>query len=152
MRFNVSAEDAKFFIDEEDKVVVCVIEKTKRLFLDFATDNFRINPMCDESFSWRNSIKSDHNLAHKLLMPDRFVGIARCGADDEFDEDVGCAIAFSRAKDNLLRSFFKRATTYVNTIDKWLNDSVDLVNELGAKLTVNTEKRHSYINSLLGEE
>jgi len=151
MRFNVTVDDAKFFIDEEKKTVVCVIEGTRNLFWDFVSTNFRISPDCDESYNCFNHINGCASILDaKMLMPNRFVGIAKCGENDVWDEDIGRTIAFSRAKNNLITSFFKRAQTYVNYLDKWLNEAIDTLNKLGEKLTENSKKREEYIASLVG--
>ena len=151
MRFNITTDDAKFFIDKEKKTVVCVIEETKNLFRDFVNTNFHISTDCDQVYNCVHSINGcDSTLNEKMLMPNKFVGIAKCGEDDKWDEDIGCVIAFSRAKNNLITSFFKRAQTYVNYIDKWLNEAVDTFNMLGKKLETNKAKRNEYIESLIG--
>ena len=52
----------------------------------------------------------------------------------------------------LLKSFFKRANTYINTLDNWVNEAANTLNALGEKLTINKEKRHNHIKELVGEE
>lgn len=151
MRFNVTADDAKFLVDEEKKTVVYVIEETRNLFRDFVNTNFRISTDCDEVYNCVHFINGcDSTLDEKMLMPNRFVGMARCGENDVWDEDIGRTIAFSRAKNNLITSFFKRAQTYVNYLDKWLNEATDTLNKLGEKLAENSQKRDEYIASLVG--
>ena len=153
MSFNVTANDAKFIVNEEKKTVVCVIEHTEDLFRDFVYENFHISPECDHCNNWMNGrFRQSSYLYNRLQMPNKFVGVARCGADDEWDEKIGRVIAFTRAKDSLLTSFYKRGQTYVTTINNWLNEAVDILNALGQKLEVNKQKRHDYITSLVGEE
>ena len=149
MKFNISAEDAKFIVNEKKHTVTCVIEHTDRLFIAFVNENFHLGADCDNNF-W--SCCERACLYDKLIMPNKFVGVATCGPNDKWDEHIGRVIAFSRAKDNLLRSFFKRAQTYVSCIDGWLNEAVEIINNLGDRLAENTEKRHNYINDLLGPE
>lgn len=152
MRFNITTDDAKFFVDKEKKTVVCVIENTRKLFCNFVNTNFRISTDCDGIYNCVYGINGcDSILDEKMLMPNKFVGIAKCGENDEWNEDIGCTIAFSRAKNNLINSFFKRAQTYVNYIDKWLNEAVNTFNMLGEKLEVNKTKRNEYIASLIAE-
>ena len=151
MRFNITTDNAKFFVDEEKKTVVCVIEETKNLLRDFVNTNFHISTDCDQIYNCVHNINGcDSTLNEKMLMPNKFVGIAKCGEDDKWDEDIGCVIAFSRAKNNLITSFFKRAQTYVNYLDKWLNEAVNTFNMLGEKLETNKTKRNEYIESLIG--
>ena len=84
-------------------------------------------------------------------MPRRFVGIATCDPNDEFSVEAGKLIAFSKAKDKVQTSFFKRADLYVNTLDNWLQDAVEAINNYGKKLTENTKRRHQKIAELIGE-
>ena len=150
MKFNISAEDAKFIVDEQKQIVVCIIEHTKYLFSDFALNNFHISIDCDADYIIKRNQKWNNDLKRKLEMPDKFVGMAVCSKDDVWDEQIGRAIAFSRAKDNLLKSFFKHAQTYISTIDKWLEEAAEIINAMGDKLFENTERRHAYIESLIG--
>lgn len=85
-------------------------------------------------------------------MPKRFWGIATCAEDDEWDEEKGKFLAFSRAKNKLNNSFFKRAQLYIDTFDKSLNDSILILNNLGNKLTVNADRRQERIKELFGED
>ena len=137
--FNIKPSDATYFINEEKKVVVCIVDKTKHLFNDFVEENFEIWP-CDSSFF------------EKLEMPNKFTGVARCSENDEWNPETGKLIAFSRMKDNLNKSFFKRANTYVNFLDRAADEAADVLGKIGEKLSVNTEHRHNLINSLIGEE
>lgn len=140
--FNIKPSDARYIINEDKKVVVCIVENTENLFRDFVDNNFRLGTHCDFPNHGRR-------LNLSLSMPNRFIGIARCSKDDEWSPELGKLIAFSRAKDNINTSFFKRANTYVNFIDKHLNIAVDTFNSLGQKLSKNTEHRHNLINTLL---
>lgn len=151
MRFNITTDNAKFFVNKEKKTVVCVIEDTRKLFHDFVNTNFRISTDCDQIYNCTHGINGyDSILDEKMLMPNKFVGIAKCGENDEWDENIGRIIAFSRAKNNLITSFFKCAQTYVYYIDNWLNEAVNIFNTLGLKLSENKAKRDEYIAILVG--
>lgn len=142
--YNITPKDAKFFVDEKNHIVTCVIEDTKYLFSRFCNKNFKINP---DTLLWYNE-----DFTKNLEMPNRFVGQARCSENDEWNVETGKLIAFSRAKDNLNKSFFKRANTYINTLDKWIDDAAVLLNQVGDKLSINTEHRHKLITSIVGEK
>ena len=144
MKFNVSKENATFFVYPEKRKVVCVIDNTELMFIDFIESNLPIKTSCR---GWWGDIKFEK----KLKMPKHFIGIATCGQNDEWNEETGKIIAFSRAKDNLNRSFFKRANTYINTIDDWLTQAVEKINAYGDKVTINTDRRHERIDEILGE-
>ena len=153
MKFNITRDDAEFYVDKEKGVVVCVIDNTRDLFKQFALDNYRISYMCDEEYNFIHYInKGDSTLSKKMDMPSRFTGIARLGEGDKWDEEVGCAIAFSRAKDALLQSFWKRVDTYFDTIYTWIEDAANMTDKLGEKFSINTEKRHNYIKELIGPD
>ena len=145
-KFNVKPEDCYYIIDENKRKVVCLIENTKFMFLNFAKKNFKI-PYYEVDWS-KNPAKQ---LSNKLRMPNRFCGVATCSEEDEWDEETGKLIAYSRAKDKLNKSFFKRANLYISTLDKYLNDAVDMLNKLGARLEESTERRYNKISTILGD-
>lgn len=147
-RFNVKPEDCHYIVNEEKRKVVCLIEGTKYFFLNFANDNFVLSPECFDN-PWG---KVYNNMHDRLVMPNRFCGVATCSEEDEWDEEIGKLIAYSRAKDNLIKSFFKRATFFINTVDRHINDAVDVLNMLGQKLEVSTDRRHKKILDIIGEE
>lgn len=134
--FNIKPSDAKYSINEEKRTVVCILEKTDNLFIKFVWENSNIG-CYGEKF------------LNKLIMPNRFIGIAKCSEDDEWDVEKGKLIAFSRAKDKLNKSFFKRAKTYVNYIDRQIDNFVDIINTVGEKLEINQEHRYNLIDKLL---
>lgn len=153
MKFNITRDDAKFYVDEEKGVVVCVIDDTRDLFKDFARDNYRISYKCDLDYNFEHNINGwNSTLEEKMTMPNKFTGIARLGEGDEWNEEIGCAIAFSRAKDALLQSFWKRVETYFDTIYTWIEDAANMTDKLGEKFSINTEKRHNYIKELIGPD
>ena len=146
MKINITKNKARFVVNEEARKVVCIIEHTSYLFIDYADKNLKIKPDCDNIWGGKSS-----RLYPKLMMPNKFVGIASCNPEDEFSVETGKLIAFSRAKDKIHNSFFKRANTYVNTIDGWLTDAVESINSYGAKIELNTKRRHDKIASIVGE-
>ena len=146
MKINITKDKARFIVNEDARKVVCIIDNTRNLFLDYANKNLRIMPDCDAPWGGNAS-----RLYPKLHMPRRFVGIATCDPNDEFSIEAGKLIAFSKAKDKVQTSFFKRADLYVNTLDNWLQDAVEAINNYGKKLTENTKRRHQKIAELIGE-
>lgn len=145
--FSIRPQDCMFIVDEENRKVVCVLEDTKYYFLDYINAHCALGTAFDDIFS------SDKitTFIHRLYMPNRFVGIATCSDNDEWDEQIGRAIAFSRLKDKVTKSFFKRANTYFNVLDRWLDDAAFTVDALGEKLERNQQHRHNYIAKLVGE-
>lgn len=149
MKLNIAPTDCRYIVDKNKNKVICIIEDTERLFLKFVYSNFnvRLEDIGDAHFYIHN-----YNFTKKFLMPRRFVGIATCSETDEWDEETGKLIAYSRAKDNLNKSFFKRANLYINSLDKEIDRAAEVLNILGQKLEINTARRHEKISSIIGEE
>ena len=146
MKINITKDKAQFIVNEDARKVVCIIDHTSHLFIDYAANNLKILPDCDNTWGGNCS-----RLYPRLKMPNKFVGIASCNPEDEFSVETGKLIAFTRAKDKIQNSFFKRANLYVNTIDSWLNQAMESINSYGKKLEINTNRRHKKIASLIGE-
>ena len=145
MKLNVNSKDCRYIVDKNKRKVVCIIDHTSDIFTDFMETNFKI-------FIYDDPFWNSGKFMKKLIMPRRFIGIATCSPEDEWNEDTGRLIAYSRAKDNLNKSFFKRANLYINTLDKEIDRATETLNMIGQKLTNNTERRHEKIASLIGEE
>lgn len=142
MKYNIIPENCKFIVNKEKRRVVCILEYSNDLFIDFILSNCELGKQLWPSYK----------VFSPLIMPNRFIGIATCSENDEWDEEIGKRIAFSRMKDKVNRSFFKRAKTYIQLVDGWINDTVDLLNKIGEKLEINQVKRYEYLNSLIGSE
>ena len=149
MKINITKDRAQFIVNEDARKVICIIDNTSHLFINYADKNLKIRPDCDNGMIWNSSSRS--RLYPKLKMPNKFVGIASCNPEDEFSVETGKLIAFTRAKDKIQNSFFKRANLYINTLDTWLNQAMDSINSYGKKLEINTKRRHEKIASLIGE-
>lgn len=134
--FVVRPEDCKFHVNPEKRKVVCIIENTETMFLDF------LEPMERLFF-----IHCQH--VAKYYLPNRFIGVATCSKDDEWNEQTGRLIAYSRAKDKLDKCFFKRANTLINDGDRALEEATSIFNNLGEKLSKNMFNRHNKIKELV---
>jgi len=146
----IKMSDCKFYVDEDARTVVCVIPNKIRhkdgsttivstMLEDFIEKNFRFNDI-DFSFAL------DYGWQEKNLeMPVSFMGKAVCAPEDEWDEELGRMIAFSRAKDKCYKSFFKRANQLVQTLDRRLGDMITMFNDFGMKLE---EKRNALQNKI----
>jgi hypothetical protein len=145
-KFNNHPEDCRYIVNEDKRKVICIIEDTDRIFINFANNNFKIPYDCTDTY-----FGDKNNLFPKLLMPKRFWGIATCSEDDEWDEETGKKVAFSKAKDKLNKSFVKRANLYVHTFDRYLDRAVEMLNDVCGKLNASTEHRHNKLDTLLGE-
>lgn len=146
-KLNIHPEDCHYIINEDKHKIVCLIEDTSNLFIEFADKNFEIPYNCLDYSFYNNHMRPKY-LHDKLLMPKRFWGVATCAEDDEWDEEKGKLLAFSRAKDKLNKSFFKRANLYIKTFDKSIDRAVMILNTLGDKLSANTERRYAKLTEL----
>lgn len=111
-----SKEDCKFYIDEASRKVVCVASVDPFTLYDFI--NRITHPIMQE-------------YTEKYFMPTIYKGIATCSANDEWDEEYGKNLAYSRAKKKFLRSFFKRAQTYIKDYEQILDNLVVAFNQYG---------------------
>lgn len=137
----IKMSNCRFYVDKENRTVVCVIPHTQNLLIDFIHEHFRwgdIDLWCAICSRLEKT---------KLLLPRSFVGKAVCSPDDEWDEETGMLIAFSKAKDKCYKSFFKRANTLVQTIDRRLGDAIELFNDFGLKLEVKRDALHQEIKN-----
>lgn len=139
----IKMSDCRFYVNEDERVVVCVIPNTTRMVLDFIWDNFNWNDM-------NMSDAIEYHLRNKLRMPNSFSGKAVCAPEDNWDEDLGKMIAFSRAKDKCYKSFFRRANTFVQTIDGRLGDMISTFNSFGVRLEDKRDGLQQRIDELVG--
>lgn len=151
----IKMSDCKFYVNEAERTVVCVIPQsveegdrrnfTRNMVTDFIDDNFSFREMNFRYLS--NSVFRD-----ELRMPGTFIGKAVCSPDDEWDEEVGKMIAFSRAKDKCYKSFFKRANHFIQTLDRRLGDMIEQFNDFGMKLEDKRLGLEQKINEKIGKE
>ena len=134
----IKMADCKFYVDENARTVVCVIPNTKNLLIDFVYKHFNYKDIT----MWDGIT---YAMSKKLSMPRSFSGKAVCAPGDEWDEETGRLIAFSRAKDKCYKSFFKRANYLIQSIDRRLGDMIETFNNFGMKLE---EKRESLQNKI----
>lgn len=141
----IKMSECKFYVDEEAKTVVCVIPNTKDMLMRFIKDHFRWGDFdIWDGITWR--------LDYDLCLPNSFMGKAVCSPDDEWNEELGKMIAFSRAKNKCYQSFFKRANKLVQVIDQRLGDMITLFNDFGMKLETKKETLEAKIEELTQKE
>ena len=135
----IKMSECKFYVDEAARTVVCVIPNkihhkdgsitiVSAMVEDFIEKNFRFNDIDFDfalTYEWQEK---------NLDMPVSFMGKAVCAPEDEWNEELGRMLAFSRAKDKCYKSFFKRANMLVQTIDRRLGDIITMFNDFGMKL------------------
>ena len=139
---NIKKVNCRFYVDEEKKVVVCVIPNTRHTVHDFLSD------LPQFGFWGIFCLVRDNKV---IKMPNSFIGKAVCSEQDEFDVEKGKKLAYLRAKDKFYRSFFKRLNAVVNLIDKNLQDLVTTGSALGVTITENMQKLKDEVADVLGE-
>ena len=137
----IKMSDCRFYINEEERVITCVIPNTADMLTGYIEQHFQF-----ADFDMR--YLDFEFLYKKLRMPSSFMGKAVCAEGDEWNEELGRMIAFSRAKDKCYKSFFKRANLLVNTMDRRINNMITSFNDLGEKL----EKKKLALNTLIEEK
>ena len=141
----IKMSDCRFYVDENARVVICVIPDTREMLQEYIS----------EHFSWGNiniEWAVGYHFNKQLEMPNSFMGKAVCAAEDEWNENLGKKIAFSRAKDKCYKSFFKRANLLVQTIDRRLGDMIETFNDFGLKLDAKREALASQIEGAIKKE
>ena len=144
MDINIKMDDCKFFVDEEWRTVVCVIEDTYHIIHDFFSIGY-------SDVSNKNTpvfFEVNDALWTRLRMPARFVGKAVCAPEDEWNEEAGRLIAFDRAKHKLNVSFFKRAQLFVDMVDEAFTKMVASVNKYGERLSIGENRRQEHIQRI----
>lgn len=137
----IKMSDCKFYVNEEERVVICVISDTKEMLEDFIYDHLNWSDISMyEALGFGK-------LRRSLELPSSFIGKAVCAPEDEWDEELGRMIAFSRAKDKCYKSFFKRANLFAQTVDRRLGDMIDTFNDFGLKLNSKREALENQIES-----
>jgi len=136
----IKMSDCEFYVDEEKRTVVCVIEDTEYMLLNFIEENFEFSDVSlSNTLLWSS-------LRNKLRMPKRFIGKAVCAPEDKWNEELGRKLAFSRAKGKCYRSFFKRANMFIHTLDRRINQAMTAFNDFGEKLEANRVALEEQIN------
>lgn len=138
MKINIKPDYCRYIVNEEQRKVVCIIDNTEDLVRQFIGWPFEMKMAMPDK------------VIDKIALPKRFTGIATCAPEDEWDVEVGKALAFSRAKYKLGVSFFKRANYMVNEIDAQLSELLDAFNSYGEHLEKNQEKRRSWLVEKIG--
>ena len=142
----IKMSDCRFYVNEEERTVICVIPNVKFALREFIEENFEFpdfDVYCGTSYDY---------LQKELKLPHSFMGKAVCSAEDKWDETTGRLIAYSRAKDKYYKSFFKRANRLVQLIDRRLSDMIELFNNFGMKLEAKQGTLQAKINERITKE
>lgn len=144
MSIGIRMSDCKFYVNKEKRTVVCVIPYTRDMLLDFIHDNFDF-----PDFSIGMGMTVEYELANE--MPFSFTGKAVCSTNDKWNEETGRLLAFARAKNKCYLSFFKRANTLIQVLDRRLGDMMEVFNNLGMRLENRRDKLQEKIEARVAE-
>lgn len=99
----------RYIVNEKDRVVVALLEHTKR-------DAVQAANSWTGADIWNAPSRIDMHVHcdKKYLMPDKFTGVARCNPDDEWNEEIGKQIA----RDRVLNNYHKSLNKAVRRIHK----------------------------------
>lgn len=103
----------KYVVNKEKRTCVALLEDTERDAI------VKINKMCNKDARFaEHAAMFVYNWADSpYLIPNRFVGVAKCAVEDEWDEETGKAIA----KDRLLTKYHKTINKQIlNFLDRML--------------------------------
>ena len=137
MKINIKPKNCRFIVNEQERKVICILENTRDLALDFVDTDYLFSLSSKEY--------------RELQMPNRFTGIATCSAGDEWDEEVGKAIAFGKLKYKVNTSLFKRGNKLVEMLDKKLNRVIEQFDTYGEKINANEEKRRKWVEARMNK-
>lgn len=141
----IKMSDCRFYVNEAERTIVCVIPNTGRMLIDYITSYCAYSDL-DLSYA------VEYDLKEKLKMPSSFMGKAVCDPNDEWNEEIGRKLAFMRAKNKCYTSFFRRANTFVQTIDRRLGDTIESFNNFGLKLEAKRKHLEDEVKDVIGEE
>lgn len=142
-KFGIKMSDCKFYVDEKNRVVVCVYEDTSRMLIDFINSKLRLKNL-DVFYA-----VSDFD---EFKMPKSFSGKAVCAPEDEWNEELGRKIAYARMRSKCYKSFFRRANRIVRMVDSGLSEIIDVFNKFGDSLNEKGEALDAEINTLMNGE
>lgn len=138
MNISISRKNCHFFTNKDKRKVVCVLE---------------VNPDLVNAFLWNNGVDCFTDILDQYgTIPRRYIGIATCSSEDEWNQETGELIAYSRAKEKLNRVFFAQANKVFDAIDERLNAAMDKCNMLGEAWVRNDNNLKDRIRKRLGEE
>lgn len=140
MNLDIKKKNCKFYVDKENKKVVCVIPNTRYMARDFINDfNVELYPLSDK-------------LRNEIRMPNSFSGIASCHEDDTFDEEIGKLIAYHKARRKLNISLFKRLNSYIQFVDNELVKMMNVCNNYGHIQSTRENAREEQLKKYLNKE
>ena len=133
-KLNIRPQSCKFIVDKEHRAVVCIIDDTEWELYRFLSQYL-------------------FDVATKdALLSNKYVGVAICAPEDEWDEQLGRRIAYHKAKMKFDTSFFKHANKVIDAYDESIGRAAEALNAYGRKALEHMEKRDKALNAILDTE
>lgn len=129
-------EDCHFVVQKDARKVICVLKNTKYDAQIYFEEGFRV-PIAI----------APREKAGK--MPNKFVGIATCAPEDNWNEEIGRTLAYNRVIKKYCNSLFRHINTLVDYYDTYLNDFITEVNRFGEKMTKVIDHNDKYVKEQL---
>lgn len=118
--------EIKYIVNEEKRTVVAVAIGCERDALDeILKSDYTAKVLLAINFGDMNNVPI---IDKELILPDKFIGVAHCHPEDEFDFEVGKKIAtrklhksYNKAKRNVVKNFANRVNRLSENLDITLN-------------------------------
>lgn len=127
-------EKVFYYVNEDKRAVTCVIYPDAYRLKDFVRRK-------GEDVFWLGDTRFP-------AQPSKYVGVAKCHPNDEFNVETGKKLAFMRARDKCDKAFFAELQRAINFIDNHLEQLVNASNHYGMKLSRRKDKRLEEIATL----
>ena len=133
--------EAKYYVNEEKRTVVCTIECSEWDAFDYIEGSDIVISVPGQSKA----------LYKHGRMPSKFVGIAKCAPDDKFDEHIGRLLAFNRAKGKYDHAFMTRVTYLVSQWDRLRQEVLERLLHYNKKAMYHQDRRSKEIEEYLNK-
>lgn len=131
----------RYIVNKERKTIVCLLTNTEDAFYNFICKH--------NAKDFLTNILGGRNYKNISTMPAVFRGTAVCAPEDEWDEELGKKIAYSRARYKFDASFFNHANNFMAYIDKRLDQLSEQINNYGSRISHNHARRLQQLNDIL---
>ncbi len=133
MNYQVKQSDCKFYVNEKERTIACVIDHLDDIPIKELMHTFYVETITKHD---KPPISFFHNKNwyDMCVLKNSYSGVAKCSPEDEWNEETGKLIAFSRAKNALYVDFFQHANTIIQKIDSIFTSQIEDFNRFGEAL------------------
>ena len=119
MKIHIDMKDCKFILKPDERRIVCIYYIDPEILIDYLNHN------CN--------VYTDYKEYDILKMRHYYTGIATCAPDDEWNEDTGKLIAFTKMKKKFCTSVFRRINRFFDKRDTEINRAAETCDRMGEK-------------------